>query len=122
MNKKCTNPACRKVFSTLNFYGGCPHCGKEYPQLVSKRKLGQFRAVRILDFNGYKVKAVKAVRKVLKNSLKEAKAAVDHTPDTIYFLKPKHADQLCAELAALGGTWSVKNAAKRSSEHFQYPD
>ena len=38
MNKRCTNSSCRKIFSTLNFYGKCPHCGKAYPQLKGTRK------------------------------------------------------------------------------------
>ena len=38
MNKRCTNSACRSTFSTLNFDGRCPFCGKAYPQLKSRRK------------------------------------------------------------------------------------
>ena len=38
MNKQCTNSSCRKTFSTLNFGGLCPFCGKIYPQLESARK------------------------------------------------------------------------------------
>ena len=34
MNKRCTNSYCRKTFSTLNFNGYCPWCGKAYPQLA----------------------------------------------------------------------------------------
>lgn len=34
MNKKCTNSSCRRTFSTLNFSGFCPHCGKLYLQLL----------------------------------------------------------------------------------------
>ncbi|MBR4204407.1 MAG: hypothetical protein IKQ92_02925 [Clostridia bacterium] len=34
MNKRCTNSYCRKTFSTLNFDGHCPWCGKAYPQLA----------------------------------------------------------------------------------------
>ena len=37
MNKKCTNSSCRRTFSTLNFTGICPHCGKLYPQLVKQQ-------------------------------------------------------------------------------------
>lgn len=40
MNKRCTNPSCRKTFSTLNYGGQCPFCGKRYPQLESARKDG----------------------------------------------------------------------------------
>lgn len=40
MNKHCTNPSCRKTFSTLNYGGQCPFCGKTYPQLESARKDG----------------------------------------------------------------------------------
>ncbi len=38
MNKRCTNSSCRKTFSTLNYGGQCPFCGKVYPQLESARK------------------------------------------------------------------------------------
>ena len=38
MNKHCTNPSCRKTFSTLNYGGQCPFCGKIYPDLESRRK------------------------------------------------------------------------------------
>ena len=30
VNKKCTNPACRRVFSTLDGRTACPRCGREY--------------------------------------------------------------------------------------------
>lgn len=33
MNKRCSNPSCRKVFSTLYHGDTCPHCGKVYPCL-----------------------------------------------------------------------------------------
>ena len=122
MNKKCTNPACRKTFSTLDFSGSCPHCGKEYPQLVSGRKRWKFHAVRILDYNGCKVKAIKAVRNTLQIGLKEAKTAVDHTPDTVYFLDHRQAVQLTEALSAFGGTWSMKGAAKPRTELIRYPD
>ena len=38
MNKRCTNSSCRKTFSTLNYGGQCPFCGKVYPQLTCARK------------------------------------------------------------------------------------
>ncbi len=38
MNKRCTNPECRKVFSTLEYGGRCPHCGKVYPNLYSRKE------------------------------------------------------------------------------------
>ena len=41
MNKRCTNSSCRKTFSTLNYGGQCPFCGKAYPQLESARKNGR---------------------------------------------------------------------------------
>ena len=122
MNKKCTNPACRKVFSTLSFYGSCPHCGKEYPQLVSTRKREGFEAVRILDYNGFKVKAIKVVRNTFQIGLKEAKNAVDHTPDTVYFLERGKADQFTRDLAAFGGTCLKTAAAKPRTETIRYPD
>ena len=40
MDKRCTNSSCRKTFSTLNYGGQCPFCGKIYPQLRSARKDG----------------------------------------------------------------------------------
>lgn len=40
MNKRCTNSSCRKTFSTLNYGGKCPFCGKVYPQLECARKDG----------------------------------------------------------------------------------
>lgn len=40
MNKRCTNSSCRKTFSTLEFSGECPYCGKVYPQLIATRKHG----------------------------------------------------------------------------------
>lgn len=38
MNKRCTNSACRSTFSTLNFDGKCPFCGKAYLQIKCGRK------------------------------------------------------------------------------------
>ena len=38
MNKRCTDSSCRRTFSTLDFDGRCPYCGKAYPQLVRQRK------------------------------------------------------------------------------------
>ena len=51
MNKHCTNPSCRKTFSTLNYGGQCPFCGKTYPQLDSARKDGRFAPVISTPFH-----------------------------------------------------------------------
>ena len=37
MNKRCTDSSCRRTFSTLDFDGRCPYCGKAYPQLGRAR-------------------------------------------------------------------------------------
>jgi len=39
MKKRCTNPACRRVFSTVGGYADCPHCGKTYRLNKSAAKL-----------------------------------------------------------------------------------
>ncbi len=82
MNKRCTNSSCRRTFSTLNAGGICPHCGKCYPQLKTKRKhplpvrielrVKTGKRDRYLyiqpdelfhhSLNGNKIKAVKAFR------------------------------------------------------------
>ena len=104
MNKKCTNSSCRKTFSTLYFAGNCPYCGKKYPQLVSQAKPGNLWAVRILDYNGQKVKAIKLVRQCYQIGLKEAKMVIDQVPDPVFILKHGMARQFMEGLSAFGGT------------------
>ena len=55
MNKTCTNPACRRTFSTLNFFGACPFCRKSYPQLSGTRKLLRSENVHVMQINGRRV-------------------------------------------------------------------
>lgn len=38
MKKKCTNPACRRVFSTAGGRTECPHCGKEYSRMPAMQQ------------------------------------------------------------------------------------
>ena len=55
MNKRCTNSSCRRTFSTLNFDGFCPWCGKAYPQLAppnSKGSCRKFIKLRVTDRKG----------------------------------------------------------------------
>ena len=103
MNKRCTGSSCRRTFSTLNFDGICPYCGKRYPQLKCTRKSGApvlnngdiiemrvagkgkgFRlradltAVRLFALLGEKIKAIKTLRQEILSrgfaiSLKDAK-------------------------------------------------
>ncbi len=95
MNKRCTNSACRKVFSTLNFEVKCPFCGKAYPQLASTRKapLGYFcpkdrvlKQARDFMEAWEKVKAIKEIRNIFRSrgyvlGLKEAKSLADGYKD-----------------------------------------
>ena len=118
MNKKCTNPSCRKTFSTLHFYGICPHCGKEYPQLISIRKAKMFPvvsplakerkaywAVNILSYDFDKrVKILRIIIDFFQIRLKQAKEAMDHFPDTVFLLEQAEADQLIALLMDVGCT------------------
>ena len=84
MNKRCTNSACRKTFSTLTYGGKCPFCGKVYPQLIRTRSLKnvvragkKYSVVARVDGSplkidlsvsiywhrqGQKIKAIKAIR------------------------------------------------------------
>jgi len=97
MNKRCTNSSCRRTFSTLDFKGKCPFCGKEYPQLRRMRKrvkpVPRLRlGTLVIDFSDAfiklnpvenKVKAIKCVRDTLKQRgyympLKAAKLLVDY--------------------------------------------
>ena len=86
MNKQCTNSSCRRTFSTLNADGKCPHCGKSYPQLNSRRKHAFPGCIRLrirtgkdycylnirldealrLGQNGEKIKMIAAFRNQLK--------------------------------------------------------
>lgn len=82
MNKRCTNSACRKVFSTLNADSGCPFCGKSYPQLSCTRRNGAITltllegdaasrlridcaGIRALAGNDRKIQAIKTFRTLL---------------------------------------------------------
>lgn len=97
MNKRCTNSSCRRTFSTLDFAGKCPFCGKVYPQLRRTRKgntsgnclvLAGMRidftdAIIELPLDRYKVKFIKHMRDVLKErgyrlDLKSAKLTTDY--------------------------------------------
>ena len=83
MNKTCTNPACRRTFSTLNFFGACPFCRKSYPQLAGTRKLMGNAGINVMLINGrrvqidiaemlrqwrcgQKIKAIKALRQEIE--------------------------------------------------------
>ena len=87
MNKKCTAPSCRKTFSTLEFNGRCPHCGKAYPQLLSSRKQGRFWSVRITERPDRYVRFIKCVRIFFGLGLKEAKNACDAWQSSAFVLE-----------------------------------
>lgn len=68
MKKRCTNSACRRVFSPVE--GACPYCGKTYP------RMGNILLVDIV-LTGYekgpaKIRAVKALRDLYHSSLRES--------------------------------------------------
>lgn len=118
MNKRCTNPSCRKNFSTLDFYGSCPYCGKEYPQLVPARKIpADLQAIRIMDYPySCKVQVIKAVRDSFRAELglKEAKAAVDHVPDTVFVLRRDEALRFMKKLEEFGCTLEIEHSCKKT--------
>ena len=124
MNKKCTNSSCRKTFSTLNFDGRCPYCGKRYPQLVQldpqlarlyRNKKGAVLGIRMLSYADAKVRTISAVHRATLCGLKSAKMAVDSIPDTIIVLPKQELLQLAKELQVLGcsveSVWVPKEIA-----------
>ena len=98
MNKRCTNSSCRRTFSTLDFTGKCPFCGKVYPQLRRTRKgplsknflvLAGMRInftdaiIKFAPLDENKVKLIKHMREVLRGrgyrlGLKSAKLVADY--------------------------------------------
>ena len=63
MNKRCTEPSCRKTFSTLNYGGQCPFCGKIYPDLESRRKnAAAAKTVSVWDRMAFKIRQGRAGR------------------------------------------------------------
>ena len=113
MNKRCTNPSCRRVFSTLYFTGCCPFCGKKYPQLVSNGDKGSFLAVRIEDYNGFKVRTIKIIRDCFGTDLRTAKQAADGIPHTVFLMKRADADQFTRELDKYGCTYTRSRAPRK---------
>ena len=111
MNKRCTNPSCRKTFSTLRFSGRCPHCGKEYPQMESIRN--KFFEVRILDPHRYKVRTIKRIRDIFQLGLREAKDNIDQAPNVVYILENVEALPFVQELTEIGTTFEMRRTRRK---------
>ena len=102
MNKKCTNPSCRKTFSTLVTNRVCPHCGKKYPQLSLNANQKKLKAFHITCNGTNKVRLIKVLREFYKLSLKEAKYGVDYIPNTVYYVSEAEAERFKRSLDELG--------------------
>ena len=101
MNKKCTNPSCRKTFSTLVTNRVCPHCGKKYPQLSLNANQKKLKAFHITCNGTNKVRLIKVLREFYKLSLKEAKYGVDRIPNTVYYVSEAEAERFKRSLDEL---------------------
>ena len=110
MNKRCTNPSCRKTFSTLYFSGSCPHCQKEYPQIAASPR---FFRVRILDLGLRKVKVIKSIREIYKIGLREAKEVADQVPNTVFILNTEEAYRFVHDFAETGVIYEMKGTSAR---------
>ncbi len=113
MNKRCTDPSCRRTFSTLNFDGKCPFCSKAYPQLRSGRKnelptgKGKNDAVLLIDEGKRTVRVIidlSAVRGFLaaKEKNKAATTFWKLFRGIGYLPSLKESRQLCMEIPSAG--------------------
>ena len=108
MNKKCTNPSCRKTFSTLVTNRVCPHCGKKYPQLSLNANQKILKAFCIINCNGTnRVRLIKFLREFYNLSLKEAKYGVDHISNTVYYVSEAEAELFKRSLEKLGHAYET---------------
>lgn len=76
MKKRCTNSACRKIFTADSV---CPYCGKEYPRIPSiAHEVYLINSGRRIGFTAL------AIRRFDKNlSLTEAKRMAENCPCVI---------------------------------------
>ena len=123
MNKRCTNPSCRKTFSTLYFSGSCPHCGKPYPQISSSGKKSLYWSVRILDFtennDNYienKVRVIKLIRSTFNLGLREAHTITKRCPDVLFQLNTEDAEQFIQALEKLNVPYKKKSIPCRNGQ------
>ena len=121
MNKRCTDSSCRRTFSTLDFDGRCPYCGKAYPQLNRQRKKdialafhacgdpvpaslprGLYRVLVKPQRINEKIEAIKAIRHAVPGlSLKGSKDLIDGVITGIPFtVRNLGADQMKTLLQA----------------------
>lgn len=83
MKKRCTNSACRRVFTAGT---ECPYCGKQYPRIkvqVRTEARSKNYQVVLTDIGLSKIYLIKTVREDLQIGLKAAKDLVDSCPCVI---------------------------------------
>ena len=81
MKKRCTNSACRRVFS-LNAEKeeksvSCPYCGKQYPRVEPANNGCWDVVLNVPDHNGLKVKMIKSIRILTGLGLRKSKEILD---------------------------------------------
>lgn len=109
MKKKCTNSACRRVFTLVLEKGGikCPHCGRAYPRLSLPETEQQALILSVsgtVELSG-RIALLKLVRASLGCSLREAKEIVDRMPAeplALPLADPRQAQALAEAWESLG--------------------
>lgn len=101
MKKKCTNSACRRVFTPWQEGGvaKCPHCGKAYPRLKPTENRVPTLVLTGLKPNIRKVYPVKKLRKTLQLGLKDCKLLIDRIEEESIVLRDVDPGHILEELA-----------------------
>lgn len=96
MKKRCTNSACRKIFTADSV---CPYCGKEYPRIPSiAHEVYLINSGRSIGFTAL------AIRRFDKNlSLAEAKRKAEDCPCVISKEMTQKDAMLLCEILRKGG-------------------
>ena len=94
MKKRCTNSACRKIFTADSV---CPYCGKEYPRIPSiAHEVYLINSGRRIGFTAL------AIRRFDKNlSLTEAKRMAENCPCVINKEMPCCCVKYCVRVVRL---------------------
>lgn len=90
VKKKCTNSACRRVFTPRLEPAGvvCPHCGKVYPRAGVSDCCQVYLELTGLDPDRSKLQAIKRLRAATGLGLRDAMRALDRLPQGSLFLGP----------------------------------
>lgn len=99
MKKRCTNPACRRVFTPRAAHRGvvCPHCGKVYPRASYSGEKEVYLELYQWMPHAQKLSSIKRLRTRAGLGLRQAKEILDRLDQKPYALGPMSLAQAAQE-------------------------